>query len=197
MQLPIQYQAALAVAHQATSLKTRTWPTPFFPVHHHAEQMATEAMRLNLDSAAVKAAILHDLVLMSPITLDDIERVAGHETADLVQLMTPDTRVLENPAQFDLTAYCADVARSSTVVQTLVLMDWLQTASLIGASSPALAPGLGLHLQQVATALHQAPHVLQARAAWIASWLERRPYEQQVAQYAVQSSLRSNPVANL
>lgn len=145
--------------------------------------MAAEAMRLQMDSSAVMAAILHDLVLMTPMTLDEIERIAGHETADLIQSMTPDTRVLGNPDQFDVIDYTAHIARCNATIQTLVLMDWVQTASFVGTTSPTQALAFQLHLQSVAQALPEVPSPLRERATLIGNWLERRLYEKKVAQY--------------
>src|SRR5579859_8068395 len=68
-------------AEQAHSGQTRKSGEPYMI---HCVAVAQMLAELHMDAATISAALLHDVVEDTPITLDDIEKEFGAEVAKLV-----------------------------------------------------------------------------------------------------------------
>jgi len=181
--LPTEYLGALNFATDHSHQITRHWPAPYFPAFFHAEQMGIDAIKLGLGHAAVEAAIVHDLPLMTSITFNALEQVVSQEAVDLVHEWTPTSNVLQNPELFNIDDYMSMLSRSNELVQTLVALDMVQTALNVGNHQLEMAEQFAVLLSWYEKVLTQAHPKLKARTEFIGKWLRSRSYEKQVAEF--------------
>lgn len=182
-ELPPQFFDALNFAIDHCHQITRRWPVPHFPAFFHAEQMGIDSLKLGLNQAAVEAAIVHDLPLMTDVTFSDLESVVSQETVDLIHEWTPPSHVLQNTELFNIDEHLVMLSRSNTTVQTLVFLDLVQTAPNVGNHQLDIAEQFADLLKTYERALQQIHPKLMARAEFIEKWLRSRVYEKQVAEY--------------
>ncbi|NPB06998.1 MAG: bifunctional (p)ppGpp synthetase/guanosine-3',5'-bis(diphosphate) 3'-pyrophosphohydrolase [Aquificae bacterium] len=83
-------EEAFDFARKAHEGQFRKTGEPFF---YHPLRVAETVARLGLDAEAVSAALLHDAVEDTPVTLDEIEKRFGASVAQLVDGLTKETRI--------------------------------------------------------------------------------------------------------
>lgn len=184
--LPAQYTTILEFAEKACQRIARPWPVQVFPVHFHSEWMGIEAQKLGMAHAEIEAAIAHDLPMMTDVKFENLELLISEEAVDLLHELTPTSRALLNPEQFDLEEYLELLSKSKASVQTLALLDAIQTAMNVGNKQIALADAYRKTLQQYLANLTNANPALRTRAGFVEKWLQSRAYEKQVCEYKIQ-----------
>jgi len=89
--------------------------------------------------AMIAAALLHDVVEDTPITLDEIERVFGFEVAVLVEMLTDVSKLSDGNRAARKAIDREHTAKASPAAKTIKLADLIENSKSIMAHDPAFA----------------------------------------------------------
>jgi (p)ppGpp synthase/HD superfamily hydrolase len=178
--LPFYCRKAFDFAKESHLLQQIDLAHPLFPVFFHPVAMANEAIKFGLDWQVVNAAILHDVIDLTPVGLDHIERAFEPDTFDILyEIALPEGTEL-NDDRFE--KYLDQLTLASAEAQLVKLIDLMQTATFTGTAIPYQAADFSKYATQVISRLDKNRRI-QARAMYLCDWASKQPYEIQVANY--------------
>lgn len=183
--LPMRFKKAFDLAREAHLLVDNDTADFAQFWHFHPVKMAEEAMAAKLDDHAVMAAILHDVVDSTPMTMDHVERAVDWEVASLLYEISWPMAL-----QFDVdgalqSEYVDHLLKASAPAQSVKLLGLIQTLIHLGTKKHALAVHYANAVKPLIEVLHPQGSPLKTRALYICKWASRVLYERQVNHYGL------------
>lgn len=183
--LPVRFKKTFDLAREAHLLVDNDTADFAQFWHFHPVKMAEEAMAAGLGDHAVMAALLHDVVDSTPMTMDHVERAVEWETASLLYEISWPMALQFNVDGKLHQEYIGHLVKASETAQSVKLLDLIQTLVHLGTKKHALAVHYANAVKPLIEALHPQGSPLKTRAQYICKWASRVLYERQVNHYGL------------
>jgi (p)ppGpp synthase/HD superfamily hydrolase len=154
------YQFATA-AHEAVGQRRKYTNEPYIG---HPVAVATIVAKVDHTEAMLMAALLHDTVEDTLVTLGDLESEFGPEVAELVGWLTDVSRAADGNRACRKALDLAHSAQAPAAAQTIKLADLLDNTSSIVAYDPAFARVYLREMEALLGVLTKGDGVLHVRA---------------------------------
>ncbi|MDH4395884.1 MAG: HD domain-containing protein [Limnobacter sp.] len=188
-QLPHRFQKAYTFARDAHQLRTAAQCETLQPYVFHPVAMAEGALKAGLSDDAVIAALIHDVVDLTPVTFDHIHSLFEAKVHDLTYDMTCPVRAGNTTEEEYIEVYSRHLGQAQGEAKALKLMDLAQTVVELGVNHPRLCTLFVERNQQLLVPLKptfdasRSHSALYLRAEYAFKWGTRRVYEKQVEAY--------------
>ena len=123
-------------AHEAVGQMRKYTGEPYIV---HPVEVARIVQTVPHTEATLAAALLHDTVEDTGVTMDEIRRLFGHEVADLVEMLTDVSVPADGNRAFRKAIDRAHTARASAAGKTIKLADLISNTQSIVANDPGFA----------------------------------------------------------
>lgn len=181
--LPNRFRKAFEFSKEAHFRGYGSANHPLLYGQFHPVALAASCRDLNLPAYAVEAAILHDVIEMTPVDYDHIEAVFDMEVSELVYEFSMNKAELHDIDNLTIQTKTNQLAGASKEAQIIKQLDILQTIMFLGSSNPTRAVEFAQWACPMSKVMDKVPSPLRNRVSYICGWAKRREYEARVNAY--------------
>lgn len=176
-----RFKAAFNLAKEGHQIGYSPICRDCFPEYFHPVKLANELKSMGMSNAVIEAALVHDLVETTPITMDHIERTISPEAFNLFYDICVPTELCNG--DFDMEPYARHLSMARPEAKIIKAVDLIQTMAELGARSAIEADRFAKSIRPVLDAVMMQENHLNVKLECLYKWAGRRLYEFRVNAY--------------